>query len=109
MPTRGAFRINALHSPSWQVLHSHPSNDPIFSATAPEPKNTAEKLSGFCGDAIVVSRQKIQYLVVVLQAVENPIPLRGGPERGGAIVPWDTIVLARSTAGAMRKIFLETG
>ena len=70
--SRRAFRIDALHSPTGQVLHyfplmttrnPFPMQPPVFS----NRKNHREKLPGFCASALVASREKIQFLVVRLQ------------------------------------------
>ena len=76
------FRINALHSPSRQILHSFPplESHAIFAFTVnvpgkpltlnrfgpPRTGKLTEKLRGFCDGGLVVSREKIQFLVVGL-------------------------------------------
>ncbi len=68
-----ALRIDALNSPSRQILHVSPplESRAIFSALAPGPKDSRKKLPEFCAAALVVSREKIQSLVVRLQGDLN--------------------------------------
>ena len=71
--SRRAFRINALHGPTRQILHFFPPCEttrnlfpirpPVFRA----PEIRRKKLRKFCASALVVSRAKIQFLVVRLR------------------------------------------
>src|SRR5580700_8609804 len=58
LPARKTFRIDALHGPAGKILHVCPQN---FSA------HPLEKLGGFCGKVIVVSRKKPQLVVGMLR------------------------------------------
>ena len=73
MATSQALRIDTLHGPSRQILHVSPpgySRDGSFPPWVPEPRNETEKSRGFSVDVLVVSRGKIQYLVVVLRRAQ---------------------------------------
>jgi hypothetical protein len=89
-----AFRIDALHGPSRQILHAFSPfgmtrdffrsrrafparrwqrtvpGKPLRSPWTVTPR---KKLRGFCAGVLVVSRGKIQYLVVGLQNVPGPL------------------------------------
>jgi len=65
----------------------HPLETAGLPRNGPCTEKTAEKLSEFCGEVIVVSSKNIQYLVVWLQAVENCDASDGPSGRGGAILP----------------------
>ena len=64
--SRGTFRIDALHSPTRQILQAVLLlRGALLSPRSIEQQT--EKLRGFCASALVVSRVKIQFLVVGLQ------------------------------------------
>lgn len=58
LPARQTFRVDALNGPAGKILHLYPQN---FSA------HPLEKLAGFCGNGVVVSRKKPQLVVGTLQ------------------------------------------
>jgi hypothetical protein len=57
-----AFRIDALHGPSWQIAHAASL---AFKSTAPD------WVIGFSGQIIVVSRPKVQHIEVCLPTCGN--------------------------------------
>ena len=61
-----AFRINALHCPTRQILQVSPLWDDALFPFRPQDRNEKEKLREFCGESLVVSSKKIQFLVVGL-------------------------------------------
>jgi hypothetical protein len=63
MSTSLAFRIDALHGPSWQIAHA--ASLAFQNRTIPNP------VIGFSGQTIVVSRQKPQYVEVYLPICGN--------------------------------------
>lgn len=68
---RSALLIDALHSPSRQILHAFPPRKfrAIFSDQALVTREARKKLREFCSPALVVSIENIQFLVVALQIV----------------------------------------
>jgi hypothetical protein len=101
MATSSALRINTLNSPSRQILHAFSSsgmrrrffrswltgrvNRLLKTLTAnrsgPLGQERTEKLRGFCAAALVVSREKILFLVVVLPADSCASELSSGERR----------------------------
>ncbi len=71
-----ALRVDALHSPSWQILHAFSPSSlcgmtrhflrSLKRSNPPGRGSSRKKLPGVCAAALVVSREKIQSLVVGL-------------------------------------------
>lgn len=82
MSASGALRVNALNGPTRQVLQAVSPlwNDALlFRWRSPGPQ-LREKLRGFCAAALVVSSEKIQFLVVRLPEgcrISSVIPVFG--------------------------------
>ena len=66
------FRINTLHGPTRQILQGllPLERRTLFPTLDPWTRNAVEKLQGFCGQSLVVSRGKIQSLVVELRMAQ---------------------------------------
>jgi hypothetical protein len=93
----GALRIDALNGPSRQILHA---DSPLWNCASffhtrptvygnrsrqtvlvPRTRTERKKLRGFCAASLVVSRKKIQSLVVVLLDAPKAVQFRVGAER----------------------------
>jgi hypothetical protein len=66
---RHTFRVDALHGPAGKILHRCLQN---FSALVGRTKAPLEKLGGFCGTALVVSRRKPLLVVGMLRNEKRP-------------------------------------
>jgi len=76
-----AFRIDALHGPSWQIAHAASL---VFNRRRPN------RVIGFSGRTIVVSRPKAQHIEVYLPICGNRSKSANAEWPGGASAVLDT-------------------
>lgn len=86
MSASGALRVDTLNGPARQILHAVSSlwNDALLFRWRPLNRKSAKKLPGFCAPAVVVSREKIQSLVVRLT---DAVQSFGEPRKSSACHP----------------------